>query len=77
MLLIEEIERRGYMPPDRPLPFQTSPTDETPSDNKSKLLNEILQTERAYVEGLEELNVFLRASSGLADKCGGRLIRTS
>jgi hypothetical protein len=68
-LLINEITNRGQFPPERELPFPTGPLTETPSDNRSKLLNEMLQTERTYITGLAELNV-LSTYKGIPGRTG-------
>ncbi|KAJ3104842.1 hypothetical protein HDU97_008812 [Phlyctochytrium planicorne] len=54
--LVEKIESRGALPPRRPLPFQV-PTQEVeaPTDNRSKLVNELIDTERKYIHDLEAL----------------------
>ena len=55
--VLQTIEKRGLAAPPRALPFQTGPSEEQPKDNRSKLLQEIINTERVYIDGLTELNV--------------------
>ncbi|KAJ3103566.1 hypothetical protein HDU96_009219 [Phlyctochytrium bullatum] len=55
-MLVEKIESRGAMPPKRPLPFSVPQQEqEAPSDNRSKLVNELIDTERKYIHDLEVL----------------------
>ncbi len=54
-LVLNEIERKGFLPPSKPLPFASSNSLQ-PTDNRSKLLKELLDTERAYLNSLSELN---------------------
>ncbi|KAJ2997791.1 hypothetical protein HDV02_005160 [Globomyces sp. JEL0801] len=54
-LVISEIEKRGLFPPEKPFPFATSLGLEDPADNRSKVVAELLATERAYIESLQEL----------------------
>ncbi|KAL2915946.1 Guanine nucleotide exchange factor for Cdc42p [Polyrhizophydium stewartii] len=53
--VIEAIERRNLMPPTRPLPFAVSLSIENPTDNRARVIVELLETERAYIHSLQEL----------------------
>ncbi|KAJ3208089.1 hypothetical protein HDU67_007027 [Dinochytrium kinnereticum] len=54
--VVEKIEARGGLPPKRSLPFSI-PTQEVdaPTDNRSKLVSELIDTERKYIHDLEAL----------------------
>ncbi|KAJ3097831.1 hypothetical protein HDU97_004528 [Phlyctochytrium planicorne] len=53
-LVMERIESRGLLPPKRNLPFNVPTQDaEAPTDNRSKLINELIDTERKYINDLE------------------------
>ncbi|KAJ1536407.1 hypothetical protein HK096_010859 [Nowakowskiella sp. JEL0078] len=57
--LIEKIEDYGYLPPPRALPFSVpNQQDSVPTDNRSKLLAELLDTERNYLQDLERLHTY-------------------
>ncbi|KAJ3272590.1 hypothetical protein HDV01_005433 [Terramyces sp. JEL0728] len=53
--VILEIERRGLYPRPKPFPFATKLETEDAKDNRSKSVAELLATERAYIESLQEL----------------------
>lgn len=55
--VIDMIEARGMYPPKRRFPFSLSSNTANGTDNRSKLLNEILNTERKYINSLEDLQV--------------------
>ncbi|KAJ1557083.1 hypothetical protein HK096_009184, partial [Nowakowskiella sp. JEL0078] len=60
--LIEKIEDYGYLPPPRPLPFSVpNQQDTAPTDNRSKLLAELLDTERSYLQDLERMHTYQKA----------------
>ncbi|KAI9193487.1 uncharacterized protein BJ171DRAFT_263822 [Polychytrium aggregatum] len=52
-ILLSMLKNRGLLPPPCPLPFQSLDADL--SDNRSKIIYEILQTERVYIAQLETL----------------------
>ncbi|KAI8811926.1 Dbl homology domain-containing protein, partial [Cladochytrium replicatum] len=57
--LIARIEQVGLLPPPRALPFELpSQSTESPSDNRSKLVAELIETERKYIEDLEFLQKY-------------------
>jgi hypothetical protein len=58
-LVIEKIEKAGLFPPIRPLPFDIPSANQAPTDNRSKLVKEMLETERSYIASLEKLLVLL------------------
>ncbi|KAH9276478.1 hypothetical protein BASA83_001177 [Batrachochytrium salamandrivorans] len=54
-IVVDDIERRGLLPPTRPLPFSTNSQTEKPTDNRARVVAELLETERAYITSLQEL----------------------
>ena len=52
---IEKLQSIGRFPAKRALPFRIPSKSETPTDNRSKVISELLETERKYVESLEKL----------------------
>ncbi|KAI8837323.1 hypothetical protein BC829DRAFT_447662 [Chytridium lagenaria] len=55
-IVLERIEAQGLLPAKRPLPFSVPTQDiEAPTDNRSKLINEMIDTERKYINDLESL----------------------
>ncbi|KAI8914354.1 hypothetical protein EDD86DRAFT_199148 [Gorgonomyces haynaldii] len=56
--LLERIELRGLMPPEKELPFSTGISQEKPTDNFSRVLFEILETEKTYLKSLVELDEY-------------------
>lgn len=71
-ILIKTIEDRGFYPEHTdPLPFNIPNSDEieAPKDNRAKLVAELLNTERSYVQDLERLhNYQLEAESKVLSK---------
>jgi len=71
-ILIKTIEDRGFYPQNtEPLPFTIPNSEEieSPKDNRAKLVAELLNTERAYVQDLERLhNYQLEAESKILSK---------
>jgi hypothetical protein len=71
-ILIKAIEERGFYPQNtKPLPFNIPNSNEieSPKDNRAKLVAELLNTERAYVQDLERLhNYQLEAESKILSK---------
>ncbi|KAJ3107852.1 hypothetical protein HDU96_007763 [Phlyctochytrium bullatum] len=60
-IVLEKIESLGLLPERRPLPFSVPSQDlEAPTDNRSKLINELIDTERKYINDLEVLHSFER-----------------
>ncbi|KAJ3217452.1 hypothetical protein HDU67_007922 [Dinochytrium kinnereticum] len=58
-ILMEKIEGKGLLPRSQPLPFHVPHQDvEAPTDNRSKLINEMIDTERKYINDLESLQNF-------------------
>jgi cell division control protein 24 len=59
-IIMDKIEMFNLMPPSKPLPFTipTQDTLETPQDNRSKLIKELIDTERSYIESLEALSTY-------------------
>lgn len=58
--LLAVLEAQNLMPPKRPLPFNTTRPGRNsgePLDNRSKVIKELLETERSYITSLEELQV--------------------
>ncbi|ORX43613.1 hypothetical protein BCR36DRAFT_415463 [Piromyces finnis] len=58
-ILLKTIEERGYYPKNiKPLPFNIPNSEdiESPKDNRAKLVAELLNTERSYVQDLERLH---------------------
>ncbi|KAI8612116.1 Dbl homology domain-containing protein [Chytriomyces sp. MP71] len=55
--LVHRIDQAGNMPIARSLPFSTELSKEitNPLDNKSRVIKELVETERAYIFSLEEL----------------------
>jgi len=61
-ILLKTIEDRGYYPKNtKPLPFNIPNSEdiESPKDNRAKLVAELLNTERSYVQDLERLHVII------------------
>ncbi|KAJ3175844.1 hypothetical protein HDU87_005672 [Geranomyces variabilis] len=62
-IVVQKIENMGLFPPPRPLPFLT-PSNElganVPSDNRAKVVAEMLNTERQYSTDLEKLQHYQR-----------------
>ncbi|KAJ3328042.1 hypothetical protein HDU76_010694 [Blyttiomyces sp. JEL0837] len=58
-VIIAKIESNGLLPPKRkfPLDIPTSSAD-APQDNRSKLIKELIDTERAYIHALEQLQTY-------------------
>ncbi|KAJ8329985.1 Guanine nucleotide exchange factor for Cdc42p [Batrachochytrium dendrobatidis] len=54
-IVVDDIERRGLLPPLRPLPFNTNQETEKPTDNRARVVMELLETERLYITSLQEL----------------------
>ncbi|KAJ3075500.1 hypothetical protein HK102_005592, partial [Quaeritorhiza haematococci] len=60
-IVVDKIEERGLFPPKRPLPFGFSGnSSDAPMDNRAKIINEMLDTERKYIQSLEELQAYVR-----------------
>jgi cell division control protein 24 len=57
-MVLDDMERRGIMPPEKKLPFATNQTSIETSDNRSKAVAELLITERKYIESLQELMIY-------------------
>ncbi|KAJ3415667.1 hypothetical protein HDV05_004345 [Chytridiales sp. JEL 0842] len=58
-VLVDRIEASNLMPPHRPLPFHIpSSTEKKPIDNRSKLIHELVSTERTYIHALEQLQAY-------------------
>jgi cell division control protein 24 len=57
-LVLKVIDSKRLMPPVRSLPFKSAGIA-PPADNRSKLLNEMLQTEKKYIDDLTHLAVCL------------------
>ncbi|KAI8807500.1 hypothetical protein BJ742DRAFT_772959 [Cladochytrium replicatum] len=53
--LLDRIEQAGLLPPRIPLPFDLPSSNNDPADNRSKLVAELIETERKYVSDLQEL----------------------
>ncbi|KAJ1566069.1 hypothetical protein HK096_002820, partial [Nowakowskiella sp. JEL0078] len=60
--VINELESRELLPPLLPLPFSTEVEHDSriPSDNRGRLITELLETERKYITDLESLQSFQR-----------------
>ena len=57
-LVIAEMQRKNLFPPLKRLPFsQKKSQQDSPSDNRSKVINELLVTERKYIHDLQSLQV--------------------
>ncbi|KAJ3195575.1 hypothetical protein HK101_011718, partial [Irineochytrium annulatum] len=56
-MIVGRIDASGLLPPRRPLPFVIPSQDKTEGmkDNRSRLINELLDTERKYIHDLEQL----------------------
>ncbi|KAJ3156672.1 hypothetical protein HDU86_003896 [Geranomyces michiganensis] len=63
-IVVQKIENSGLFPPPRPLPFLTPSTSgagsKVPSDNRAKVVAEMLNTERQYSTDLEKLQHYQR-----------------
>ncbi|KAI9098848.1 Dbl homology domain-containing protein, partial [Phlyctochytrium arcticum] len=60
-IVVKKVEDANLFPPPRPLPFSTPTIDPTaPSDNRAKLIAELLNTERVYTADLEKLQRYKR-----------------
>ncbi|TPX72704.1 hypothetical protein SpCBS45565_g00012 [Spizellomyces sp. 'palustris'] len=61
-IVVQKIEDMGLFPPPRPLPFSlpSYAASEGSSDNRAKLIAEMLNTERAYTADLEKLQRYKR-----------------
>lgn len=57
--VLEELHRRKLFPPLRRLPFIDNKTKESPMDNRAKVIQELLVTERKYIDDLQVLQVHL------------------
>ncbi|OAJ37673.1 hypothetical protein BDEG_21670 [Batrachochytrium dendrobatidis JEL423] len=61
-IVVDDIERRGLLPPLRPLPFNTNQETEKPTDNRARVVMELLETERLYITSLQELLASIQMS---------------
>ncbi|KAJ3136900.1 hypothetical protein HDU90_002466 [Geranomyces variabilis] len=62
-IVVQKIENMGLFPPRRPLPFLTPSNGlaaNVPSDNRAKVVAEMLNTERQYSTDLEKLQHYQR-----------------
>lgn len=55
--VLDEIEKRGLMPPLKQLPFSTNITSAQLTDNRSRAVAELFSSERKYIESMQELMV--------------------
>ena len=58
--VLEELQRRQLFPQLRRLPFLDHKTKESPMDNRAKVIQELLVTERKYIDDLQVLQVSFR-----------------
>lgn len=59
--VLEELHKRGLFPPMRKLPFlDNNKPKESPMDNRSKVIQELLLTERKYINDLQVLQVNIK-----------------
>ncbi|KAJ3031209.1 UNVERIFIED_CONTAM: hypothetical protein HDU68_005815 [Siphonaria sp. JEL0065] len=58
--LVEKIRQANNMPAPKQLPFNTELSKDfaNPVDNRSRLIKELVETERAYINSLEELQLY-------------------
>ncbi|KAI8926869.1 hypothetical protein BC831DRAFT_504246 [Entophlyctis helioformis] len=58
-LVVDTIESRGLFPPPKPLPFATlNASAEKPTDNRARVLQEMIETERTYNHAIQELLLY-------------------
>eukprot|EP00842_Homolaphlyctis_polyrhiza_P005945 jgi/Hompol1/6351/HPOL_002031-RA len=53
--VITAIEHRGLFPPTRSLPVSTNRDIQNPADNRTRVIVELLETERIYTHALQDL----------------------
>lgn len=59
-LVTEKLIDEKKYPHPREFPLKLPSKNENPTDNRSKVITELLETERKYIESLEELMVSCR-----------------
>ncbi|KAI9331290.1 Dbl homology domain-containing protein, partial [Zopfochytrium polystomum] len=60
--IVSRIEQSGNMPPKKPfpIPIPTFESAGTTSDNRSKLIKEMVDTERTYISALDTLQTYMK-----------------